>query len=693
MNAKSRRPTRASHRYEVSQRTAGTRFALTIMLGAIGAFLWMLPSAQAEGAHAASSAVGMVTSTIPAQSAEAPAPYTVASNGPIRLTIGAADPAPSASAAASARGPNCSGPVGEHTTVVVPLGKSTMVNLREPIRERTVGNPSVVQAMLVSPQTLYLLGSDIGTTNMIVQGKSGSCSVIDVVVGADPAGLQQALASLMPEETGVQVKTAGDSIVLTGMVTDASKAQRIVELAQAYTQRASPALPAAGGHGAGGAAAPAGGSDKGERIINMMQIAAPQQVMLEVKVAEVDKTLIDQLGAQANLQGSIGSWSFGLLAQFLSGGLGLAAAAKSNNLPLGLAIDAQKTDQLVKILAEPNLMAISGQEASFLAGGKVFIPVPQSNGAGSTTITLQEEVFGVGLTFTPTVLEGGRINLKVSPEVSELSPTGVTVTATGTSSTAILPLITTRRASTTLQVFDGQSFAIGGLLKNNVTGTLKALPGVGELPVLGALFRDTNYESDKTELVFVVTPHLAKPLPRNYPLPTDSFGNVGEGNVYATGNMEGTKPGQPAAAAPASAGAAAAATPPVVVVPPSSALPGTVPAGAPDAAPAATQIPVPGIDPAVNPAAAGAKPIALDEPHVHAVQVAQVSVTPLPTQPAPQAGPPDAAPLNGRAPDHQQAVQASAQPVTTLAANTLDPPDSSTVKARLSAAPQPPNTH
>lgn len=700
MNAKSQRPTRASDRYKAAHRPAGARFALTVVLSAMGAFLWVLPSAQAEGSHDASSAVGMVTSTVPAPAAAAAAPFTVASNGPIRLTIGSADPAPSSGATgASARGPNCTGPVGEQSTVVVPLGKSTMVNLREPVRERTVGNPSVVQTMLVSPQTLYLLGSDIGTTNMIVQGKSGSCSVIDVVVGADPAGLQQTLTSLMPEETDVQVKAAGDSLVLTGTVTDAAKAQRIVELAQAYTQRASPAVPIASAHGAAAAAAapaaPAGGGDKSERIINMMHIAAPQQVMLEVKVAEVDKTLIDQLGAQANLQGSIGSWSFGLLAEFLSGGLSAVAASKTNNLPLNLAVDAQKTDQLVKILAEPNLMAISGQEASFLAGGKVFIPVPQSNGAGSNTIILQEEQYGVGLTFTPTVMEGGRINLKVAPEVSELSQTGVAVTAAGTTGTAILPLITTRRASTTLQVYDGQSFAIGGLLKNNVTGTLKALPGVGELPVLGALFRSTNYEADKTELVFVVTPHLAKPLPKNYPLPTDNFHDVNEGVVYATGNMEGSKPAVPAA--PASAAAAATGTAPVVVVPPSAGVPANAPGGnpaaapatlsAPGAAPASTQIPVPGAEPSAIQSSPGSKPVALDAPQVGAVRATQIAVGPLPDPSDTHAAPPDIVPKNALVRSTDRTEQASSPPVSTLAASTLGPPHIESAVTKPDARP------
>jgi pilus assembly protein CpaC len=531
-----------------------TRIAEACASVVIGLYLSMLPVAQAAGQNAAGNIPGVPDM-----------PLTVASNGSVHLTIaatGMSGGASSGGAAQSSRGPNCSGPVAEHSSVTIPVGKSAMVDVREPVRSRTVGNPSIVQAMLVSPQTLYLLGSDVGTTNMIVQGRSGSCTIIDVSVGADPGGLQQTLAALMPEETGIQVKTAADTLVLTGTVTDAVKAERVMELARAFVARPTTALQSGAPMGSGplpigaapramGAPAPSLGGASGERIINMMHVAAPQQVMLEVKVAEVSKTLIDQLGVAANIQGGIGSWSFGLLANYLSGGLSALTASKANNLPLNLAVDAQKTDQLVKILAEPNLMAISGQEASFLAGGKVYIPVPQSNGSGGTTIVLQEEQYGVGLTFTPTVLEGGRINLKVSPEVSELSSTGVVVSAGNSNTTSILPLITTRRASTTLQVFDGQSFAIGGLLKSNVTGSIKGLPGAAELPVLGALFRSTSYEQDKTELVFVVTPRLAKPLPQHYPLPTDGFSDASEGNVYLTGHMEGTKRAAPAAEASA----------------------------------------------------------------------------------------------------------------------------------------------
>ncbi|TSP13096.1 type II and III secretion system protein family protein [Cupriavidus campinensis] len=484
---------------------------------------------------------------------------------------------------APARGPNCVGAMRERREVQVPVGKSTMIEMPEAVKARSLGNPNVAQAMLVSPQTLYVLGQEVGTTNMIVQGRSGSCSVIDLVVGADPGGLQATLRDLLPDAGRVRVSSAADSLVLTGTVKDSVQAQKVLDIANAFVMRqtrgpAQNPQGAAQGQQQNGTmssnSANNGMPVRSPRIINMLVVEAPQQVMLEVKVAEVSKSLIDQMGSAANLNAAFGSWSFGLLANFLSGAPDLLSFSKANNLPLQFAIDAQKGDGLVKILAEPNLMAISGQEASFLAGGKVFIPVPQSFGGTGTTIILQEETFGVGLKFTPTVMENGRINLKVAPEVSELSPTGVALTAPNVSGTSILPLINTRRASTTLQVYDGQSFAIGGLIKNNITGSLKALPGVGELPVVGTLMRSTNFQQDRTELVFVVTPRLVKPLPANYPLPTDTFGPTTPGEVYLNGNMEG----HPARPAPAAL--------------PAPAVPAAAPLTAPSAAPT-TSVPVP----------------------------------------------------------------------------------------------------
>lgn len=551
--------------------------ATVLALTALG-MLWGTPARGQAGMEAA-----MAT----ANAAGPARPVRLAALGSMQGTMqggvqgGVAAEAAAPRDTAPARGPNCVGAMRERREVQVPVGKSTMIEMPEAVKARSLGNPNVAQAMLVSPQTLYVLGQEVGTTNMIVQGRSGSCSVIDLVVGADPGGLQATLRDLMPDARRVRVSSAADSLVLSGTVADSVQAQKVLDIANAFVMRQTrgpaqnPQGAAAQGQQQNGAMSgnPAnnGMPMRSPRIINMLVVEAPQQVMLEVKVAEVSKSLIDQMGSAANLNAAFGSWSFGLLANFLSGAPDLLTFSKANNLPLQFALDAQKGDGLVKILAEPNLMAISGQEASFLAGGKVFIPVPQSFGGMGTTIVLQEETFGVGLKFTPTVMENGRINLKVAPEVSELSPTGVALTAPNVSGTSILPLINTRRASTTLQVYDGQSFAIGGLIKNNITGSLKALPGVGELPVVGTLMRSTNFQQDRTELVFVVTPRLVKPLPANYPLPTDTFGPTTPGEVYLNGNMEGH---------------------PIRPVPAALPAPATAPMTAPSAAPA-TSAPAP----------------------------------------------------------------------------------------------------
>lgn len=478
---------------------------------------------------------------------------------------------PRTAATRSTNGPNCTGEAPSPGRLALPLGKSTLLRLPEPVQNRAIGNPDVVQAMLVSPQTLYLLGLQLGTTNMILQGRSGACSTVDVVVSMDPSGLQNVLAELMPEEKNIKVTAAADTLVMSGTVADASAAARAVELANAFVRnpagRVNSGVNADGregagaaGGGAGAAAAPAGKQSQG-RVVNLLSVAAPQQVMLEVKVAEVSKSLLDKLGVGSTVQTSNGSWTYTLLANFLTGTAnGLFDATKSNGNSLTL--EAEKRDGLVKILAEPTVMAISGQEGNFLAGGKIMIPVAQDSMSGGTRITLEEKEFGVGLRFTPTVLAGGRINLRVAPEVSELSREGVGITAVGVTGRAILPLITTRRASTTVQLFDGQSFAIGGLIKNNVTSNIKAMPVLGEIPVLGTLFRSTDFQQDKTELLFVVTPRLVKPLPPNYALPTDNAPDPSRPELFLGGSLEGRGPAQPAApradaaAQPALAGSA-----------------------------------------------------------------------------------------------------------------------------------------
>jgi pilus assembly protein CpaC len=326
---------------------------------------------------------------------------------------------------------------------------------------------------------------------------------------------------------------------------------RAVELATAYVRRPlralpvpdkedGPANPNAGavnsgaGNGVGGGAL----SQPGARVINLLSVAAPQQVQLEVKVAEVSKTLLENLEAGTTWRFGAGSWGATLLANFITGNNhGSFGANKSNGN--GFNLSAEKQDSLVRVLAEPNVMALSGQEGSFLAGGKFYVPVAQEN----NRVTLEEKEFGVGLRFTPTVLAGGRISLRVAPEVSELSREGIGVTAGGVTGTSILPVVTTRRATTTVQLYDGQSFAIGGLIKNNLTTSMKGLPVLGDVPILGALFRSTDFQSDRTELVFVITAHLVKPMAgAGYVLPTDKVGEPSTTAVMLGGRLDGPPP-------------------------------------------------------------------------------------------------------------------------------------------------------
>lgn len=454
---------------------------------------------------------------------------------------------------------SCTGQTGSPSQLTLPIGKSTLINLPEILASRSIGDPGVLQSKLISAKTLYLLGTNVGATNMIIQGKSGSCTIIDVVVTLDPDALQQTLAALIPEEKNIKVTAALDSLILSGNVEDAITANRVVDIAQAYVRRQ--VFPVIANADAANIQQNQqqqqqqqgqqqrqnqNGDMVNPRIINMLSVSAQQQVMLEVKVAEISKTLLDKLGASLSLSQTSGSWTYRIMTDFLStlasdtGGAVTGFKSGDKNF----AIDAEKRDGLIKILAEPSIMAISGQEGSFLAGGTIFIPVAQNNnGVGGNTITLEEKEFGVGVKFTPTVLAGGRINLRVAPEVSELNRDGVGITANGVSGTAIFPAFSVRKASTTVQLMDGQSFAIGGLIKNNTTTNIKAFPILGEIPILGALFRSTDFQKDKTELIFVVTPRLVKPLAANdVRLPTDRYTDPSRTDLFLKGQLEGPEP-------------------------------------------------------------------------------------------------------------------------------------------------------
>jgi pilus assembly protein CpaC len=491
-------------------------------------------------------AIGVPCAALAQQTAEprsvaAAAPVSPRARGTVASTIAAPPREPAFNE------DTCVGSMAVPTLVQLPPGKSMLLPLPAPIKMRTVGDKEIVQTRLLGAQTLYLLGVDVGSTNMILQDAQGHCEVIDVTVGMDVAALRAKLAELLPTEPGLLVTPAADTLVLSGSVSDAVKVEQAVQLANAYVRAPVGRNRSVAISGAAGAQGAAAIGNQSIRVINLLTVAASQQVMLEVKVAEISRTLADKLGVSVNASTTGGNFTYRLGSSFSAGGAGVLDVIRSATG--SISIDADKQDGLVKLLAEPNLIAISGQEGSFLAGGKVFIPVAQGGGAGVATFTLQEESFGVGLRFTPTVLEGGRINLKVMPEVSELSDQGFAIRAAGSGATTILPLITTRRASTTVQLFDGQSFVIGGLVKNNATTGVKALPVLGEIPILGALFRSTSFQTDKSELVFVLTPHLVKPVGGEVRLPTDSYVEPSRRELFLGGRMEGT-PSAPAAEAP-----------------------------------------------------------------------------------------------------------------------------------------------
>ncbi len=426
------------------------------------------------------------------------------------------------------------------------VGKSSVLRMPSAIQRISVGNPEIVDISLINPLQLYMLGKNYGSTNLMIWRKDGATMVVDVNVNIDAERVERKLHELMPDEPGIKVHPAADSVILTGMVSSASRAKYAEDIANAYVRELGRGLSmpvvagdarvapgstmalaslgmAAGGGGAAGAS---------NKVVNLLHISQGQQVMLEVKVAEVSKVLLEKLGVNFNATATTAGLTYGILSNLFSGDGVFSITAQNGN---SLRVDANKNETLVKVLAEPNIIAISGQEASFLAGGRLFIPVYSNTGLGST-VTLEEREYGVGVKFTPTVLDGGRINLKVAPEVSDIGKgTSFKVNTVET----VLPNFTTNRVQTTVQLMDGQSLAIAGLIKNNVGEVVSRVPFLGEIPILGTLFRSSEFQSNRTELVFLITPHLVKPMAEVPKLPTDNFTPPSRSEFFLEGKLEG----------------------------------------------------------------------------------------------------------------------------------------------------------
>lgn len=447
-------------------------------------------------------------------------------------------------------------------SVTATVGHAQVLPLPGPLQRIVVGDPTVADYRVTSRAELYVLGKAVGTTNLLLWPAGGAAPVsLTVTVGMDLQPLSVALKQSLPDEQEISLRLAAGSVVLSGHVSTAYAADSAQRLAQAFmgpgsdgARGVAPAVQSPAANAPVSApsltdaqAVPSsltgmpGSSGSAGRVINLLQVRDMQQVLLDVRIAEVSKSLLEKLGLGVAAAGG-GDTRWGILSNFLGGGGGVLDVLFRNGN--AIALEAEKKDGLVKVLAEPTLVAMSGQEGSFLVGGKVFIPVAQTNSAAGSNITLQEREFGVGLKFVPTVVDAARVNLKVATEVSEISKESVSVRTVGTT---LLPAFTTRRVATSVQLQDGQSLVIGGLIRNNSSANINAFPVLGELPVIGALFRSTQFSTDQTELVVVVRATLVKPqtpaqavtqVPAEPALPTDRVQMPSRSDLFLKGQIQ-----------------------------------------------------------------------------------------------------------------------------------------------------------
>jgi pilus assembly protein CpaC len=395
-------------------------------------------------------------------------------------------------------------------TLTLAVNKSQTLRVPRPFARIAIGNSDIADVQPVSTTIAYLLGRKIGTTNLTLYDKQGQViAVVDVVVSPDAMGLKQKLAEVLPTETiGVQV--ANDTVILSGTLSSAVAAERAVTIAEAYAPK---------------------------KVINSMGLGTAQQILLEVRFAEMQRGTVKALGiSQVNYGFQAGSQTTsngGIITSPGSGQTKVAEfGANLNFAGLGIRLQALERQGLIRTLAQPNIIALSGETANFLAGGE--FPIPTGTAIGGQ-ITIEFKQFGVGLSFTPTLLEDGLINLLVSPEVSSLDPAaGIEISGVR------IPGLRVRRARTTLELRDGQTFALAGLIQSDFRDTVNRVPLLGRIPILGALFRSQSFEREETELVILVTPRIVRPLPAGtaLQLPTDRILEPGDGDFFLLGKSE-----------------------------------------------------------------------------------------------------------------------------------------------------------
>jgi len=398
--------------------------------------------------------------------------------------------------------------IGPDSNVVLEVRKGQVIRLPRPAATVFVADPEIADVQAQSPTIVYLFGRRAGTTSLYAVDENDQLLVRSVVtVRHNLSGLQRAIDQLMPGND-IELSSVDGSIVLEGSLNSPVEAQELRELAARFL-----------------------GSE--ETLLNRVRVSSPTQVHLRVQVAEVSREVIKEFGINWEALFDVGDFTFGFATgrDIINGGGAIprAPANFGGSTPgsvfgnytgdgdsISAALDALAEEGLVSILAEPNLTALSGETASFLAGGEFPIPVATDD----NEIKIEFKEFGISLAFTPTVLSAQRISLRVRPEVSELTDNGA-ITVSGLT----IPALATRRAETTVELGSGQSFMIGGLLASDVQNAVSKFPGLGDLPVLGTLFRSQRFQRNESELVIMVTPYLVRPIrePRLVARPTDGY--------------------------------------------------------------------------------------------------------------------------------------------------------------------------
>jgi pilus assembly protein CpaC len=447
-------------------------------------------------------------------------------------------------------------PTASSGRIQVPIYKARILTTRAPVKRISVGNPEVADLLMTSPTQLYLLGRSLGSTNVLLWDNSNRLiDSLDLDVVHDLGGLKEKLHQLMPNER-IEVFSSQGSLVLRGQVSNAALMDTAVKVAKSYTAQSASVVQ---GEGDQVTAAPT----QSLEVINLLSVGGSQQVMLEVKVAEMQRNLLKTLDVRFNALNLDGNWATGGFnngqglgfdadglpnpTSLFSNGKGFFGQFLSDSFFFNVVLEAAKDNGSAKVLAEPTLTTLSGQQAEFISGGEFPVPITEDDG-----ITIEFKEFGVGVKFLPVVLDEGRINLNLNVSVSELSNANSLVLDTGLDSvlgdgvTQVIPSLTKRSAESTVELGNGQTIAIAGLISENTRDFVSRFPGLGDIPVLGHLFRSQSFQNGETELVILVTPHLAKPVDaKTVRLPTEKFVEPSDLDFYLLGKTKGREPGRP----------------------------------------------------------------------------------------------------------------------------------------------------